>query len=157
MSDSLPLPNFISSSCPQIFHLSPSLHLPGPADDSVPTCPAAIIYQSMWIRHAHADNGSLCVLHGIHAYSNRCERLKWQLRPSGLGWTSVCWCVCARSGGVHVHVNAVISINMYGNARRKVVNKTWDQVMVALQILFMDVNLRGRYLAVIVRTSQYPV
>lgn len=34
--------------------------------------------------------------------------------------------------GVHVHVNAVSSINMYGNAWGEVVNKTWGQVTVAL-------------------------
>lgn len=34
--------------------------------------------------------------------------------------------------GVHVHVNVVISINMDGNAHGEVVNKTWEQVMVAL-------------------------
>lgn len=44
------LPNFIPSTpaCPQIFHpfpLHPFTSQP-PADDSVPTCPAAIIYQS---------------------------------------------------------------------------------------------------------------
>lgn len=40
-------------------------------------------------------------------------------------------CVCMLKG-VHVHVNAVSSINMYGNAWGEVVNKTWGQVTVAL-------------------------
>lgn len=33
---------------------------------------------------------------------------------------------------LYVHVNLVISINMYGNAWGEVVNKTWEPVMAAL-------------------------
>lgn len=45
----------------------------------------------------------------------------------------MCVYVCVHMlKGVHVHVNVVISINMYGNAQGEVVNKTWGQVMVAL-------------------------
>ena len=54
--------------------------------------------------------------------------------------------------GVRVHVNAVISINMYGNARVEAVNKTWEQVMVAppysLWILISEAGA--------VRPSRYP-
>jgi len=47
----------------------------------------------------------------------------------------VCMCVyvCVHIlKDVHVHINVVISINMHGNAQGEVVNKTWEQVMVAL-------------------------
>lgn len=55
--------------------------------------------------------------------------------------------------GVHVHVNVVISINMYGNAQGAVVNKTWEQVMAAL--LYSSWMLISE--ALIVKASQYPV
>lgn len=87
-------------------------------------------------------------IHEIHANSNRCEGLERQLQPSGRGWTSASGSDCT-SMHVCTHVDSVMSINMYDNAQRGVVNKTCNRRGFPGWVLISEAG--------IVRTSQCPV